>query len=45
MKMLQQTGIKIAVITARTSNVVLHRMQSLGIKHLYQGTIRKITRF
>jgi len=31
MKMLLQTGVKIAVITARTSNVVIHRMQSLGV--------------
>ena len=45
MKMLQQTGIKIAVITARTSNVVLHRMQSLGIKHLYQGQLEKLPAF
>ena len=45
MKMLQQTGIKIAVITARTSNVVLHRMQSLGIKHIYQGQLEKLPAF
>jgi len=42
MKMLQQTGVKIAVITARTSNVVIHRMQSLGIKHIYQGQLEKL---
>lgn len=45
MKMLQQTGIKIAVITARTSNVVLHRMQSLGIEHIYQGQLEKLPAF
>ena len=45
MKMLQQTGIKIAVITARTSNAVLHRMQSLGIKHIYQGQLEKLPAF
>ena len=45
MKMLQQTGVKIAVITARTSNVVLHRMESLGIKHIYQGQLEKLPAF
>ena len=45
MKMLQATGIKIAVITARTSNVVIHRMQSLGIKHIYQGQLEKLPAF
>jgi 3-deoxy-D-manno-octulosonate 8-phosphate phosphatase (KDO 8-P phosphatase) len=45
MKMLQQTGVKIAVITARTSNVVTHRMQSLGIKHIYQGQLEKLPAF
>ena len=45
MKMLQQTGVKIAVITARTSNVVIHRMQSLGIKHIYQGQLEKLPAF
>jgi len=45
MKMLQNTGVKIAVITARTSHVVLHRMQSLGIKHIYQGQEKKLPAF
>ena len=45
MKMLQQTGVKIAVITARTSNVVTHRMESLGIKHIYQGQLEKLPAF
>lgn len=45
MKMLQETGVKIAVITARTSNVVIHRMQSLGIKHIYQGQLEKLPAF
>lgn len=45
MKMLQATGVEIAVITARTSNVVLHRMQSLGIKHIYQGQLEKLPAF
>ena len=44
-KLLQQTGVEIAVITARTSNVVIHRMQNLGIKHIYQGQLDKLPAF
>ena len=42
MKMLQDTGVKIAIITGRTSNVVELRMASLGIEHVYQGQLDKI---
>ena len=45
MKMLQATGVEIAVITARISNVVIHRMESLGIKHIYQGRLEKLPAF
>lgn len=44
-KMLQKTGVEIAVITARTSEVVIHRMQNLGIKHIYQGQLEKLPAF
>ena len=44
-KMLLQTGVEVAVITARTSNVVLHRMENLGIKHIYQGKLEKLPAF
>jgi len=44
-KMLKQTGVEIAVITARTSNVVIHRMQNLGVKHIYQGQLDKLPAF
>ena len=37
MKMLQQTGVDIAVISGRQSPIVSMRMQSLGISHLYQN--------
>ncbi len=37
MKMLQATGVDIAIITGRSSDVVGHRMTGLGIKHVYQG--------
>ncbi|MFK5913268.1 MAG: 3-deoxy-manno-octulosonate-8-phosphatase KdsC [Woeseiaceae bacterium] len=45
MKMLQQTNVKIAIITARSSNVVTQRMQSLGINHVYQGQAEKLPAF
>lgn len=37
MKMLQESGVTVAIITGRNSRVVDIRMQSLGIKHVYQG--------
>ena len=37
MKMLQATGVDIAIITGRTSDVVEHRMSGLGVKYVYQG--------
>ncbi len=40
-KMLQQIGIEIGIITGRSSEVVRLRMQSLGIKHVYQGQLDK----
>ena len=42
MVMLQQSGIAIAIITGRTSNVVKTRMESLGIKHVFQGQKHKL---
>jgi 3-deoxy-D-manno-octulosonate 8-phosphate phosphatase (KDO 8-P phosphatase) len=41
-KMLQRTGVEVGVITARESQVVIHRMKNLGIEHLYQGRLDKI---
>ncbi len=41
MKLLKRSGVEIGIITARTSNVVRHRMESLGIKHVYQGRMEK----
>jgi 3-deoxy-D-manno-octulosonate 8-phosphate phosphatase (KDO 8-P phosphatase) len=37
MVMLQESGVRIGVITGRTSQVVRIRMESLGIAHLFQG--------
>jgi 3-deoxy-D-manno-octulosonate 8-phosphate phosphatase (KDO 8-P phosphatase) len=45
MKMLQNTGVNVAVITARTSNIVSHRMNELGIKHVFQGQKDKVPAF
>lgn len=41
MKMLMDTGVEIAVITGRESDVVRHRMVDLGIRHVYQGRTDK----
>jgi 3-deoxy-D-manno-octulosonate 8-phosphate phosphatase (KDO 8-P phosphatase) len=42
MTMIQQTGVKLAVITGRTSQVVRLRMESLGVEHVYQGKRDKL---
>jgi len=42
MKLLQQTGVEIGVITARNSQVVEHRMRNLGIENVYQGKLNKL---
>lgn len=42
MIMLLATGVEIAVITGRASELVRLRMASLGIKHLYQGCKDKL---
>ena len=45
MKMLQYTGVEIAIITGRTSKTVEHRMNGLGINHVYQGKRVKLPVF
>ena len=42
MKMLQDTGVQIGIITGRSSEVVRIRMKSLGITHVYQGRREKL---
>ena len=42
MVMLQQSGVEIAIITGRTSEVVRIRMSSLGIQRVYQGKREKL---
>ena len=41
MKMLQQSGVRIGIITGRTSNVVMHRMANLKVDLIYQGQLDK----
>ncbi len=45
MKMLQETGVRIGIITGRSSEVVTHRMASLGIEHVYQGQKDKLVAY
>lgn len=45
MKLLQYTGVEIAIITGRTSKTVEHRMKGLGINHVYQGKRIKLPVF
>jgi 3-deoxy-D-manno-octulosonate 8-phosphate phosphatase (KDO 8-P phosphatase) len=41
-RMLQDGGVDVAIITGRVSNVVEHRVKDLGIKHVYQGKRQKL---
>lgn len=43
--MLQRSGIPLAVITARTSEVVTHRMKNLNIDLVFQGQLNKLQAF
>ena len=45
MKALQRCGIEVAVITGRSCKAVTHRMNQLGIKHVYQGEAKKLNAF
>ncbi|MCI0505354.1 MAG: 3-deoxy-manno-octulosonate-8-phosphatase KdsC [Gammaproteobacteria bacterium] len=45
MKMLQESGVQIGIITGRTSEVVLHRMKNLQVQHIYQGRLEKLPAF
>lgn len=44
-KALMATGVEIAVITGRSSEIVSQRMTALGIKHLIQGCDDKLSAF
>jgi 3-deoxy-D-manno-octulosonate 8-phosphate phosphatase (KDO 8-P phosphatase) len=45
MKMLQASGVGLAIITSRTSKCVARRAENLGIDLLYQGVENKISAF
>lgn len=42
LKMLKSTGVELAIITGRNSQVVAHRARNLGIGHLHQGAHDKL---
>ena len=45
MKMLQNSGVAVGIITGRRSKVVEHRMANLGIQYVYQGKEEKLPAF
>lgn len=42
MKLLKATGVSVAIITGRTSNVVKQRAESTGVAYFYQGVEDKL---
>lgn len=45
MKLLKASGVEMAIITGRTSNVVTKRAESTGVAHFYQGVDDKLVAF
>jgi 3-deoxy-D-manno-octulosonate 8-phosphate phosphatase (KDO 8-P phosphatase) len=45
MVLLRQTGVTLAIITGRSSEVVRIRMASLGVNHVYQGIQDKLAAY
>ena len=45
MKLLKASGVQLAIITGRTSNVVKQRSESTGVAHFYQGVDDKLVAF
>ena len=45
MKLLKASGVEMAIITGRTSNVVKQRSESTGVAHFYQGVDDKLMAF
>ncbi len=45
LRMLQDSGVQVAIITGRSSKVVQHRAKDLGIQHVYQGRREKLPAF
>ena len=45
LKMLQQGGVEIAIISGRSSHALTHRARDLGITHVFQGIDDKLKTF
>lgn len=45
MKMLQESGVELAIITSRKSRAVARRAADLGIEHIFQGVEEKLATF
>lgn len=45
MKLLKASGVDMAIITGRTSNVVVKRAENTGVAHFYQGVDDKLEAF
>jgi 3-deoxy-D-manno-octulosonate 8-phosphate phosphatase (KDO 8-P phosphatase) len=45
MKLLKSTGVQLAIITGRTSNIVKMRAEATGVTHFYQGAEDKLIAF
>lgn len=45
MKLLKESGVDMAIITGRTSNVVVKRAENTGVAHFFQGVEDKLTAF
>jgi len=45
LKLLKSSGVELAIITGRTSNVVTKRAENIGIAHLYQGVDDKLSAY
>lgn len=45
LRMMQDSGITVGIITGRNSNVVALRMKELGVEHVYQGQRDKVGAF
>ncbi|MHB0986739.1 MAG: 3-deoxy-manno-octulosonate-8-phosphatase KdsC [Sulfuricella sp.] len=45
MKMLKRSGVELAIITGRSSQLVALRAINLGVTHIYQGTEDKLSAF
>lgn len=45
MKLLKATGVELAIITGRTSNLVKKRAENTGVRHLFQGAEDKLSAF